>query len=318
MEIVFLESESVGTDISHDRLRELGHLTEYPVADIEDTPNRIRNADIILCNKTPLGEAALKDAAHVKMIAEMATGYDNVDVKYCRARGIAVANVPAYSTTAVAQHTFALALSLLGKIPYYNHYVQSGTYAAQSSFSCFADPITELDGKTWGILGRGAIGTRVARIAAAFGCRVLFAPVSGRTPEKPDETDLDTLLGEADILSLHCPLSERTHHLINAETLGKMKSTAILINVARGKVVDQNALADALERGIIAGAGLDVFEEEPMTKENPLLAIQDPGRLILTPHMAWASVEARERDVAITADNIKAFLKGERLNRVDL
>ncbi len=319
MNLVFLERESFGTDISIEPFREFGDVTVYPVLDVERMPERVRDAEILFINKAPVNETTMRDARRLKLICEMATGFDNVDLAWCREHGVAVVNTPDYSTTAVAQHTFALALALLGKTVHYDDTVKSGYYASQSQFTIFDQPILELAGKTWGIAGMGHIGALVAKIAEAFGCRVISYSTSGRMhPDSPyPEVSFEELLEQSDVLSLHCPLTERTHHLIDREALSKMKPDSILINVARGKVVDQAALAEALLENRIGGAGLDVLEEEPMRQDNPLLAVTDSGRLIVTPHMAWASVEARQRDADITYENIRAFLAGKRLNRVD-
>ncbi len=319
MNLVFLERESFGTDISIDAFSEFGEVTVYPVLDVEKIQERARDAEILMINKAPINAETMKYAKNLKLVCEMATGFDNVDVKWCRENGIAVVNAPDYSTTAVAQHTFALALSLMGKIVHYDETVKSGYYASQDQFTIFDQPISELSGKVWGIAGMGHIGQMVAKIAEAFGCRVISYSTSGNpNKELPyEQVSFEELLLESDIISLHCPLTDRTHHLFDEKAFGQMKNTAVLINVARGKVVDQQALADALEKGQIAAAGLDVLEEEPMTKENPLLSVKDSGKLIITPHMAWASVEARQRDVDITVENIRRFLKGERYHRVE-
>ena len=318
MKIVYLERNSIGLDISVDCFRQFGDVTEYPyAADAAGTAERIADADIVLVNKAPMNAETLGGAAHVKLICEMATGYDNIDIDYCRSRGIAVANARNYSTTAVAQHTFALALTLLGNIPFYDGYVRSGRYAAQKNFTIFTAPVNELDGKTWGIVGMGNIGRRVAKIAEAFGCRVIFYSASGksRCTEYP-RVEFDELLSLSDVISLHCPLSSRTRHLFDAAAFSGMKKTAVLINVARGGIVDQQALHDALLDGRIAGAGLDVLEAEPMRTDNPLYELRDRASLLITPHMAWASVEARQRDVDISCENIRAFLNGTELNRI--
>lgn len=317
MKLVYLERNSVGTDVSMEMFREFGEVTDYPFADIADTARRIRDADIVLVNKTPMNEETLGEARHLKLICELATGYDNIDIEYCKTHGIAVVNSRNYSTSAVAQHTFLLALSLLGNVRFYDHYVRSGAYAAQNDFSCFSVPVVELSGKTWGIVGMGNIGRAVARIAEAFGCKVIFYSASGKSSctDYP-RVEFDELLAQSDVISLHCPLSERTMHLFDAEAFSKMKKSAVLINVARGSVVDQQALYEALRDDRIAGAGLDVLEAEPMRADNPLALLKDSGKLLITPHMAWASVEARKRDVQIAYDNIRAFLNGEELNRI--
>lgn len=319
MNIVILERASVGMDVSVDIINELGDVTIYRNTAFEEIAERVKDADIIIANKCKMNEETLKNAPNVKLIAEFATGFDNVDLDYCRTRGIGVVNVRDYSTEMVAQHTFAAALYLSEKMRHYDDYVKSGEYGAQDRFSNFDVPFRELAGKTWGIVGMGNIGKRVAKIAEAFGCRVIFYSVTGKSKVTEYEmVDFDTLLSQSDYLSLHCPLSDITRDLIDAEALSKMKSTAYLINVARGPVVNQEALYEALESGKIAGAGLDVLTKEPIASDNPLAQIKDSGKIYITPHLAWASVEARERCVKGAYDNIKAFYNGEKLNRVDL
>ena len=241
-----------------------------------------------------------------------------MDLAYCKSRGIRVCNVVDYCSGMVAQHTFALALALLEKLPHYDQYVKSGAYSAQDRFSNFDLPFHELEGMTWGIIGMGNIGRRVAGIAAAFGCRVIFHSVTGTSSCKDyPQVDKATLLTESDILSLHCPLSDLTRGIIGREALCQMKKTAILVNVARGAVVDNPALYEALTEGQIAAAGLDVVDGEPLQVSNPLSLLKDSNRLIITPHLAWASVEARTRCVEEVAKNIEAFQRGERRNIVN-
>ncbi len=316
MKIVILERNSVGTDVSVDCISDFGEVTVYRnTVTVEEVRERVREADIVIANKSPMNEETLKDAANVKLICEFATGYDNCDLDYCSMRGIKVTNVTDYSTAMVAQHTFTLALALSQKLFYYDKYVKSGEYGSQDRFSNFDLPFYELDGKTWGIVGMGNIGRRVAKIAESFGCRVIFHSVTGRSSCTDYlRVDKDTLLSESDYLSLHCPLSNLTRNFIDAEALRKMKKTAILINVARGQVVNNSDLYEALTAGEIQAAGLDVIEKEPLEPSNPLSQIKDSSRLIITPHLAWASVEARTRCVEGAYRNIQAFLQGEDRN----
>ena len=317
MKIVILERNSVGEDVSVDCLHELGELTVYPNTAAGEVESRVKEAEIVIANKSPLNEETLKHASSLKLICELATGYDNVDLEYCDRRGIRVVNVVDYSTAAVAQHTFALCFYVLEKLHHYDHYVKSGQYAAQDRFSNFDIPFTELDKKTWGIAGMGNIGRRVAKIAEAFGCKVIFYSTSvSSTCTEYERVDFDTLLRTSDFLSLHCPLSDKTRNLIDLEALRKMKKSAILVNVARGPVVDDEALYTALTEHMIAGAGLDVTGTEPMQDSNPLSKIMDSNRLIITPHLAWASIEARKRAVEETYQNIDAFCRGEKRNAV--
>lgn len=320
MKIVILERNSVGTDVSVDCISDFGDVTVYRnTVTTQEVRERVKDADIVIANKSPLNEETLKDAPNVKLICEFATGFDNCDLAYCKSRGIKVTNVVDYCTGMVAQHTFAMALALSEKLPHYDNYVKSGEYSAQDRFSNFDLPFLELEDKTWGIVGMGNIGKRVAKIATAFGCNVIFYSVTGRSSCKDyPQVDFDTLLSESDFLSLHCPLSDLTRNLIDEKALKKMKKSAILLNVARGKVVDNVALYNALVKEEIAAAGLDVVEEEPLKLTNPLSEIKDSNRLIITPHLAWASVEARSRCVWEAHENIAAYLRGENRNVVNL
>lgn len=319
MKLIILERNSVGTDVDVSCFEKFGEVTCYPNTVAANTSERVKDADIILANKAPLNESTLKDAPNVKLICLLATGFDNVDLAYCKSRGIKVTNVVNYCTSTVAQHTLLLALALSEKIAFYDDYVKSGAYSAQDRFSNFDRTFYDLEGKTWGIIGMGTIGRRVAGLAQAFGCRVIFYSASGKsTCTDYERVEFDTLLQESDILSLHCPLSDRTRGLINQDALSKMKKTAVLVNVARGPVVDTRALCDALVTDRIAGAGLDVLEQEPMAKDNTLARIKDSSKLIITPHMAWASLESRTRLVDEVVKNIEAFLAGENRNVVNL
>lgn len=319
MKIVMLDRNSLGMDMDVSIYERLGDFEAHPVADRKECKNWIKDADVVIFNKTVMDEDMLKGALQVKLLCVTATGYDNIDLEYARKRQIAVSNIRDYSTPAVAQHTFAMALYVLEKISYYDEYVKSGAYSNQLGFSNFDERFWELEGKTWGIIGMGNIGRNVARIAEAFGCKVIFYSASGNNNSTDyQRVELDTLLAKSDVLSIHCPLSDRTRNLINKETLRKMKSSAILINVARGAIVNDGDLYEALEEGIIAGAGLDVLGKEPMEKTNPLGRIKDSRKLLITPHMAWASVEARTRCLNEVYKNIEAFVKGESRNRIDI
>lgn len=319
MKIVLLERNSAGTDVPVDCFTELGDVSIYPnTVTTAEVAERAKDADIIVCNKAPMREESLKDCLNVKLICELATGFDNCDLTYCKSRGIQVRNVVDYSTDMVAQHTFTLALALSQKLPHYDNYVKSGAYAAQDRFSNFDLPFYELAGKTWGIVGMGNIGRRVAKIATAFGCKVIFHSITGKsTCTDYPRVDKDTLLAESDFLSLHCPLSDLSRSFIDRDALAKMKKTAILINVARGPVVNNHDLYEALNAGEIQAAGLDVIEKEPITADNPLSQIMDSNKLIITPHLAWASVEARTRCVQGVYENIRTFQQGISRNVVN-
>lgn len=318
MKIVVLERHSVGPDVPV-QYEHLGQVVCHRnTTTVQEVCERVRDAEIIVANKAPLREETLKHAPHVRLICELATGFDNVDLAYCKSRGIKVCNVVDYCSGMVAQHTFTLALALLEKLPHYDQYVKSGAYSAQDRFSNFDLPFHELEGMTWGIIGMGNIGRRVARIAAAFGCRVIFHSVTGTSSCRDyPQVDKEALLTESDVLSLHCPLSDLTRGIIDREALRKMKKTAVLVNVARGAVVDNVALYEALVAGEIAAAGLDVVDGEPLQLSNPLSRLKDSSQLIITPHLAWASVEARTRCVEEVAKNIEAFQKGQPRNIVN-
>lgn len=317
MKLVVLEKMSLGLDIDISFFDEFGEVTYYDNTSTEEIPERIADADIIIANKAPLNESTLQGAKSVKLICETATGYNNVDIAYCEKKGIRVTNAVGYSTPVVTQHTFAMALYLMEKLPVFDTYVKSGEYEKAPMFTCFEPYFTELADKTWGIIGLGNIGRRVAAIAKAFGCRVIFYSASGKNETTDYErVGFDTLLAESDVLSLHCPLTDRTQNIMNADAFAKMKKTAILINVARGPVVDEQALYDALTTGQIAAAGLDVLVKEPIAADNPLAKLQDSTKLIITPHMAWASKEARLRCAGEVYQNIKSFLAGEKRNVV--
>lgn len=318
MKLVVLERNSVGTDIDVSGFEKFGEVTYYANTLADNTAERVKDADVIIANKVPLNESTLKDAPNVKLICLFATGFDNVDIEYCKSRGIKVANVTNYCTPAVAQHTLLLAMTLSEKLAFYDDYVKSGAYSAQERFSNFDRPFSELEGKTWGIVGMGSIGHKVASLAEAFGCKVIFYSASGKsTCTEYERVEFDDLLERSDILSLHCPLSDRTRNLIDKEAFQKMKKSAILVNVARGPVVNGQDLYDALMTGEIAAAGLDVLEKEPMEKDHPLGKIKDSTKLIITPHMSWASTEARARLVGEVVKNIQAFTDGQDRNIVN-
>lgn len=315
MKIVILDRDTIGMDIDVSMFQEFGNVEEYPTITVEKTREKIQDADILIFNKTKMNEGLLKDAKKVKLLCVTATGYDNIDLDYTKSRGIVSTNVKGYSTASVAQHTFALAMYLIEKLPFYDRYVKSGEYAGQTAFSHFSETFHELDGKTWGIVGLGNIGKAVAKIAEAFGCRVIYYSVSGHKQNTAYEAvTFDALLEQSDVISLHCPLTDLSRNLFAKEAFCKMKKTAILINVARGPVVNEKDLYEALSKEEFAAAGLDVLEKEPMTKDNPLLKIKDSKKLFITPHLAWASVEARTRCMQEIYQNITAFLNNQERN----
>lgn len=317
MNIIFLETDTLGDDVDLSVFETLGKVTKYNKSEPLLNRERMKDADILIVNKVPMNEENLKAAVNLKLICITGTGTNIVDFPYVNSRGIAVANVKGYSTQSVVQHTFALLFYLYEKLSHYDNFVKSGGYVSSDIFSCFDEKFNELYEKTWGIIGLGNIGKGVASIAKAFGCRVVYYSTSGRNlNEEYERVDFDTLLKESDIISIHAPLNKDTENLIGEEALKKMKPTALLLNLGRGPIIDEAALSKALSNNWIAGAGLDVLRQEPMSADNPLLAIQDSKKLIITPHIAWATVEARRRCVAEVYENMKAFLKGEERNIV--
>lgn len=317
LKIVVMERNTLGSDVTLDGLEEFGEVVCYPLSDPEANAERIKDADIIIVNKIPMNAQTLNGAKNLKLICLTATGTNNVDFAYTNARGITVCNVKGYSTDSVVQHTFALLFYVYEKLAYYDSFVKSGAYAVNDVFSHFTKPFHELACKTWGIIGLGAIGTKVGEIAEAFGCKVVYYSTSGaHHTDRFPERSLTELLAESDIVSIHCPLTPATEKLISREQLTAMKNDAILLNLGRGPIVDEDALAWALQNDEIGGAGLDVLVKEPMDPKNPLLAIQDSTKLVITPHIAWATVEARSRCVDETVANVRAFLAGESRNVV--
>ncbi len=317
MKISILERDSLGIDVDMSEIDKLGKVTVYPATTVENAVEHIGDADIIIANKLPLNAETLKGAVNLKFVAQTATGTNNVDFAYTNSKGIKVANVPSYSTDSVAQHTFALLLYLVEKMRFFDDYVKNGTYSNSNCFSCLDMIYPEIAGKTWGIIGMGAIGQKVAQIATVFGCKVICYSASGRTYDMPyEQVDFDTLLEKSDILSVHAPLNEYTKGLMNYNAFCKMKTSAYFINVGRGPIVVEEDLARALEEDQIRAAGLDVLCVEPMPIDNPLLKFKDSSKIIITPHVAWATSEARQRCVDVVTENIKAFLRGEEKNVV--
>lgn len=315
--IVVLDGKTLG-NVDYIKLNEFGQVIYYDMTNDKDISERIKDADIVLTNKVALREKHLKKAENLRLICEMATGYNNIDIDYARKNNIAVTNVAGYSTNTVAQHTFAMLLHLYDNLSYYDRFVKSGEYSKSHMFTNLDVIFNDLCGKVWGIIGLGAIGKRVAKIAQAFGARVVYYSTSGNN-KNPDyvKVDFNELLEKCDVISIHAPLNEKTKGLIDYDALSKMKKDAVLINVGRGPIVVDADLARAIDEEIIGGAALDVFEVEPIPQDNPLLNVRNKERLLMTPHVAWASEESRKRLFADILENISAFNRGERRNRVD-
>lgn len=315
--IVVLDAITLG-NVDFDKLKEFGEVILYDKTKAEDVEERIKDASIILTNKVVLNKDNLKDAEKLEIICETATGFNNIDVEYAKSKNIAVTNVAGYSTPTVAQHTFATLLHLYDKIGYYDEFVKSGEYSKSGMFTNLDRPFNDIEGKTWGIIGLGNIGKRVAKIAEAFGAKVVYYSTSGKNNNlEYKRVELDELLSESDIISIHSPLNKNTEGLFNYDNLKKMKKTSVIINMGRGPIVVEEDLAKAIDENIISGAALDVFSVEPMPENSPLLKIKNKEKIVMTPHIAWASIEARERLFNDLIENIKAFYKGESRNRVE-
>lgn len=306
MKIVFLDEYSIcNRDLSE--IKSLGDYVGYQTTTPDEVIERCKDAEVVISNKVVLDAEIIASLPKLKLICVAATGMNNVDLAAATERGIEVKNAVGYSTFAVAETTLCSALALLREVTYYDNYFKSGEYAAAERIFNFDRPTAQLRGKRWGIVGMGNIGREVARLAEAFGCKVNYHSTSGVTRDEQYSTlSLNELLSTSDIVSVHCPLNERTHNLIANEELKKMKSSAILINVARGGIVNEQDLADALNEGTIRGAALDVFTSEPL-RESPLYNLKEPYRLLASPHNAWSSVEAIDRLVECITQNIKQF-----------
>ncbi|MCF6312684.1 MAG: D-2-hydroxyacid dehydrogenase [Verrucomicrobiales bacterium] len=318
--IVFLDAGTTDVDdLDFSQLEKIGQLTCHDLVAPNDIIEKIADAQIILTNKIVIDKEIIKTSPNLKLIQVVATGYNNVDIKAAKQRNIAVCNVSGYSTPAVAQHTITLLLNLATRI--HNYATEASEWPESPYFTRLNHPITELSGKTLGIAGMGTIGSLVATIAEALGMEVISLKRDGQKQRPSDANsrprlDHDEFFTTCDAISLHCPLTPETHHLINAETLSQMKKSAFLINTGRGDLIDEPALAEALRNKEIAAAALDVISVEPPPVDHALLAADIPN-LIITPHTAWASLESRQRLIDGVTENIKAFLAGESRNRLD-
>lgn len=316
MKITVLDSDALGRDLDLSPLSKVGEVTVYNYSTPEEVEERIADCEVVILNKIKLNETNLPLAKNLKLICIAATGFDNVDVNYCRQHGIAVCNVVGYSTNSVALITVTLALSLVSHLKEYNNYVTSGEYTKSGIPNRLEPAFHELDGLTWGIVGLGNIGKKVAGIASAMGCKVIAnkrSPIDGY-----DIVSLDEIMEKSDIISVHTPLNESTKGLISKDKIAKMKKNAILVNVARGAVCDEKALAEAVKEDRIGGIGVDVYSTEPFSADHPFYEIMDHPHVMLTPHNAWGAYEARERLLADIVSNIIAFENGEKRCRVDI
>ena len=306
MKIVFLDEYSIcGRDLSS--IKKFGDYIGYETTSPEQVLERCADAEIVISNKVVLDAAIIAALPKLRLICVAATGMNNIDLNAAAEHGVEVRNAVGYSTYSVAETTLCSALSLLREVTYYDNYFKSGEYSKSERIFNFDRPTAQLRGKRWGIIGMGNIGREVARLAEAFGCEVAYYSTSGvERYEVYNKLSLNELLNSSDIISIHCPLNERTHNLIGAEELAMIKNSAILINVARGGIVDEAALAEALNNGNLRGAALDVFTSEPL-RESPLYNLKDPYRLLASPHNAWSSVEAIDRLIACIAGTIQNY-----------
>lgn len=316
MKIVILDGYASNPgDLSWGEFACFGELTVYPRTSPEQVVSRIGDAEVVFVNKTPITEETIKACPRLRLVGILATGYNVVDIAAAKKQGIAVCNVPGYSTMAVAQMTFALLLELTQRVGQHSHAVFAGQWTQSPDFCFWNAPLTELSGKTFGVVGYGAIGQAVGRIAMAFGMKLLVtARHEKEVPAGGEFVSLRELLERSDVVSLHCPQTAENLHMISRESLSWMKPTAILLNTARGGLVEEQALADALREGRLAGFGADVVSKEPIEAGNPLLSAPN---CVLTPHIAWAPLETRRRLHHIAADNLCAFLAGNPKNVVN-
>lgn len=318
MKIVILDANSLGGSLDLTIFEDFGELYSYGFTDENQLVERIKDVDVIITNKVTLDETNMKEAKQLKLICVTGTGTNNINKKHANELGITVSNVVNYSTESVAQHTFAMLFYLYEQLDYYDQYVKSGRYVNDEQFGHYEMQFNELYGKRWGIIGLGNIGKRVAEIASAFGSEVVYYSTTGRNNHsRYKKVDLKTLLKTSDIVSIHAPLNEQTKYLITYHQLKLMKKSAYLLNLGRGAIIDENDLAWAIEEGLIAGVGLDVLSEEPMSSDNPFISLkQNKHRLFITPHIGWASIESRNRVIQEVYKNIEAFIKGESRNVV--
>ena len=317
MKIAVLDAGTLGADLSLSPLMPFGDVKVYSKTSPLEMPERVADREILILNKIRCNEETLSCARDLRLICVAATGYDNIDIAYCQKRGIAVCNVVGYSTESVAQLTLAMVFALATNLPVFHSYVASGQYTQSGVANSVAPVFHELAGKTWGIFGYGNIGKKVAAVAAAMGCRVI---VCKRTPteEAFPVVDFETLCRESDILTLHSPLTQETRGILDEAHIAMMKKDAVLVNVARGAVLDEAAVAKAILDGRIGGFGCDVYTKEPFLASHPYRDLLALPNVILTPHMAWGSYEARSLCLEEICRNITAFINGESRNRVDL
>ncbi|PKM65868.1 MAG: hydroxyacid dehydrogenase [Firmicutes bacterium HGW-Firmicutes-2] len=319
MEIVLLDQKSLGEKLNFDKLESMGSVTYYDYTNQEQIIERCANAEVVITNKGHFDKVTIEALSHLKLICMTGTGYDKIDVEAAKDKEIGVCNVLDYCSNSVAQHTLALVLQLVNHMNYYRDYVKSGKYIEDDAFTHYEVQINEIAQMTWGIVGMGSIGGKVAKIAQAMGAKVIYYSTSGKNQQDAYErVNFDDLLKRADIITIHAPLNDKTKDLFDEAAFSKMKKSAILVNVGRGDIVNEEALIKALKLDLIAGAALDVLSKEPMSKASKLIPMLEDSRLIITPHVAWASITARQKVIDEVAQNITEYVKGNSYQRVDV
>ena len=304
MKIVFLDAGTMGTS-SLAPIERVGELTAWPNSTPEESIGRVSDCEVLIVNKIKVNDLQLEAAPKLRLVCEAGTGINNIDVDACARHGVIVRNVAGYSTDSVVQETFMHILNLLGNGAYFDNVVKSGAYSRSGLFTDYSRPFIEMTGKVLGVIGLGAIGSKVARIGSAFGMKVIYYSTSGTNhSEEYPSVSLEHLMRKSDVISVHAPYNERTAGLVGEKELRMMKPKAIIVNMGRGGIVVEEALAKVIDEGVIGGAGLDVYSTEPIPENHPLLHTRHPERLSMTPHIAWASIEARERLIQSIADNI--------------
>ncbi len=316
MKITLFDINAIGTDLDLSPITALGECTVYPNTRQEDMPALISNTEVAVINKLKMNKEVIDNAPKLKLICVAATGFDNIDTAYCRKKGIAVANVPGYSTHSVALVTVSMVLSLMSHLRTYSEFVESGEYTALALPNRLSPTFNDLNSKSWGIIGYGNIGKKVGEVAKAFGCRVIY---NKNTPtDDSGYRDIDSLCAESDIITIHCPLNDKTLKLIDANRISLMKKNVIIVNTARGAVCDEVAICEAVKENRIGAFGCDVYSKEPFDSGHPYNEIMKLPNVCLTPHMAWASFEARTTVIKEMAENIKAYYSGKLRNRVEI
>ena len=316
MKITILDKNTMGDDLSFEVFEQFGEVKIFEKTDFDERIKNVADSDVIILNKVKITREVMENAPNLKLVCVFATGFDNIDIAAAKEKGIAVCNVPGYSTDSVVLYTMATTLALISHLNEYSDFVRSGEYSKAGSPNKITPVFHELSGKTFGIIGCGNIGKSVLKAAEAFGARVI---VYKRTPsEEFDCVDIETLCRESDVITIHCPLNDSTRNLIDREKISLMKKNVIIVNEARGAVVNENDITEAILSGRIAGFGCDVYSTEPFGEDHPYEKIKGKKNVILTPHCAWGAYEARARCVEIIAKNIASYLNGEKLNRVEI